>query len=113
MLTVPTIIFTQGDTVVMTLNAADGNGNPTDITGATFTSFIRGAGGVVFSFPNSQHAIIDAANGVYTLTLASADSANCGIGSNKDILTLIQIGSTQVNFLGKGILQVNPPVPLQ
>lgn len=107
------IQFTQGDTAFMLLTAQDGDGNPIDISGGVFTTLIKGPGGVIVSFPNSQHAIVDAPNGVYSLDLSQSDTASCDIGEDKDILTQIVQGSSAIYFRGIGILTVNPPVPLQ
>ena len=107
------ISFTQSDTAILNLTATDGNGNPVNLTGATFTTLIKGPNGVNVSFPNSQHAITDAPNGQFTLSLATGDTASCGLGRNKDIITQIIIGVSMVYFRGIGILTVNPPVPLQ
>lgn len=107
------IAFTQSDNVVLNLTATDGRGNPVNITGAMFQSQILGSNGVgPVVFPNSQHAIVNAAFGQFTLTLSAADSANCGYGSNKDIITMVSISGNVTTFRGNGILTVNPPVPL-
>jgi len=108
------IIFTQGDSAILTLYATDGKGNPVDITNATITTFIKGPNGVIASFPNSQHQIITGPAGVYQLTLSTTDTGNCGLGPNKTILSQIVsnvIGT--VYFRGINILTVYPPVPLQ
>jgi hypothetical protein len=106
------INITQGDYAVLNLTAQDGNGNPVNLTGATFSTQIVGTNGVVVTFGNSQHAIVNAALGQYSLTLAQADTSNCGIGANKDILTTISQSGNPVTYRGR-ILTVNPPVPLQ
>lgn len=109
-----TLEFTQGDDVVLNLVATDGDGNPINITGATFSTQILGQnpnGPVVFG--NSQHAITDATTGQFTLTLSQSDSMSCGLGINKTILTKITISGKVTYFRGQGILKVNPPVPLQ
>ena len=108
-----TIVFTQGDLAVLNLQATDGDGNPIDISGSTFTTQIKGPNGVIVSFPNSQHAIVDGPNGFFSLTLQPNDTSSCGLGTNKDILTQIVSGGSPIYFRGQGILTVNPPVPLQ
>lgn len=107
------IQFTQGDTAILNLTATDGDGNPINIAGASFVSYIKGTNGVVVSFPNSQHSIVSSASGQYDLALASGDTASCGLGNNKDVLTVITIGSSIVCYRGQGILKVNPLEPLQ
>lgn len=103
--------FTQGDNVVLNLNAQDGNGNPINITGATFSTQIMGPAGVVATFGNSQHAITNAALGQFTLTLAQADTNNCAAGPNKDIITGITISGVKTTLRGIGILTVYGDVP--
>lgn len=106
------ITFTQGDTATLNLTAQDGSGNPFNITGATLTSYILGAQGDVQTFSNSQHAIVSGPAGTFTLTLATTDTANCGVGAPKDIVTkVVQTGST-IYFRASGILTVYPPIPL-
>jgi hypothetical protein len=107
------IEFTQGDTALINLTATDGQGNPFNITGSVFTTFIKGPNGVVASFPNSQHSIVNAALGQFQLALATSDTANCGTGPNKEILTQIVQGSSTIYFRGPNLLVVNSPVPIQ
>lgn len=112
----PPINFTQGDTALLNLTAIDGNQNPIDLTGATFTTLINGSNGIVISFPNSQHtANPDQVNsmGQYVLALSTSDTASCGLGNHKEIITQIVIGATTVYYRGFNTLQVYPPVPLE
>lgn len=103
----PELSFTQGDQVVLTLYAQDQFGNPVNITGATFNTQINGPNGAgPATFGNSQHAIVNAAIGQFTLTLAATDTPNCGIGANKDIITQITIGGAPQYYQGLGILTV-------
>ena len=107
------ISFTQGDTAVLNLTATDGNGNPFDITAASFITQIKGPNGIIASFPNAQHSIVSALNGMFNLTLSSADTVACGLGHHKEIVTRITQGASVIYFRGPNILIVNPPVPLQ
>jgi hypothetical protein len=107
------IEFTQGDTATLNLTATDGQGNPFNVTGAVFTTFIKGANGVIASFQNSQHTIVNAALGQFQLALATTDTVNCGTGPGKEILTRIVQGASTVYFRGPNLLTVNPPVPIQ
>lgn len=107
------ISFTQGDTAILALIAEDGNGNRVNLTGATFQTSIKGANGVVAVFDNSQHMIVDAAEGLFNLELAEGDTAECGEGEFKTILTQITQGSSVLTFRGDGILTVFTPTPLQ
>ena len=107
------IEFTQGDTALINLTATDGQGNPFNITSAVFTTFIKGSNGVIASFPNSQHTIVNAALGQFQLALGTGDTTNCGTGPSKEILTQIVQGASTVYFRGPNLLTVNPPVPVQ
>ena len=111
------ITFTQGDNnVVINLTALDGSGNPINLTGASFSTQILGPNPVgPVTFGNSQHAIVSAPMGTFTLTLANggADTASCGVGANKDLLTKITISGAVIYYRAKSILTVYSPVPAQ
>jgi len=107
------IEFTQGDTALLMLIATDGQGNPFNITGAVFTTFVKGPNGVIASFPNSHHTIVNAALGQFQLALGTSDTANCGTGPSKEILTQVVQGASTIYFRGPNLLTVNPPVPVQ
>ena len=105
--------FTQGNNPVnLNLVATDGNGNPVDITGASFTTQILGPLGAIVSIPNSQHTITNGPAGAYTVALTLAQSQACNIGPNKDILLTAVQGSQTTTYRGQGILTVYPPVPV-
>jgi hypothetical protein len=108
------ITFSQGDDAVLTLQAVDNQGNPVDITGASFSTQILGPNNTgAVTFPNGQHAITNAAQGLFELTLSETDTANCSIGNNKDIVTLITIAGLMASYHGASILEVEASVPLQ
>ncbi len=108
------ITFTQGDNAILNLTAQDGNGNPINLTGASFSSQILGANGAgVVTFGNSQHTVIDVTAGTFQLTLSPTDTAACGLGDNKEIVTTIVQSSLPVAYHGVAILKVLPAVPLQ
>lgn len=110
------IQFTQGDVVTLQLTATDGNGNPVTLTGASFTTQIKGPNGSIISFPNGQHtANADQVNytGQFTLALSATDTANCGLGANKEIITQVLISSSPIYYRAFNILTVLPNVPLQ
>jgi hypothetical protein len=103
------IKFTQGDQVTLNFTATDGLGNPIDLTGATFTTLMRGLQGATISFPNSQHtANPDQINfrGQFTLDLASSDTQSIPNGINKEIVTEIVIGGATIAYRGENILTV-------
>lgn len=108
------ITFTQGDYAVLNLTATDGDGNPINITGGSFTTLINGPNGSpVNMFPNGQHVIVDGPNGQFTLTLQPEDTGNCGLGLHKEILTQIVIGGDPITYRGINTLTVYAPVPFQ
>lgn len=106
-------VFTQGDTVVLQLQATDESGNPQNISGATFSSQMLGplAVGPV-TFGNAKHTIVNAGIGSFTLNLTANDSASIGYGNNKDIVTSITISGAQTTYRGVGLATVWPPIPL-
>lgn len=107
------IQFTQGDNAILNLTATDGAGNPINLTGATFSTQILGANNLgTVTFPNSQHAIVSAPAGTFTLTLSQADTLSCGLGDSKDVLTQVTISGAVTHFRGRAILSVAPAVPL-
>ena len=106
--------FTQGDTAALELVAVDDSGNPINLTGASFSTQILGANGVgSVTFPNGQHSILNASLGQFTLALASGDTASCGEGANKQIITTLTIGDIIETCRGVNLLTVYPPVPTQ
>lgn len=105
---------TQGDTATINLQAVDVNGNPVNLTGATFSTQIDGpnaAGPVVFS--NAKHTITDAVLGQFQLTLQSTDTALLGEGAFKTVLTQVTQGLSLTTFRGIGLLTVYSGVPSQ
>ena len=111
----PMLVLTQGDGDIAFQLTAVNNGLLVDLTGATFTTFIRGPSGTIVSFPNSQHqANVDQVNfkGQFTLTLSPADTASLAVGVGHEILTAIVISGVTTNFHGFDLLTVlqNTPV---
>ena len=101
------IIFTQGDTALISLTAQGFN-----ITGATLTTYVKGVNGALIAFANSQHTITDGPNGKFTVLLATTDTAKCGAGPNKEIITKVVNGSSTIYFHGPSILTVLIPTPI-
>lgn len=106
--------FSQGDVVTLNLVAVDDQGNPVDLTAAVFSTQILGANSVgPITFGNTQHTIVSAAAGQFSLALADTDTANCGLGQHKEIITNIVTASVSANFRGVNLLTVYPQVPVQ
>ena len=107
------LAFTQGDNAVLNLTATDGNGNPINITGASFSTQILGPNGQsIATFNNSKHAVVSGPAGTFTLTLGVSDTQSVGVGNNKDVVTAITLSGSVTYFRASGILTVWPPVPL-
>lgn len=108
------LIITQGDTALLTLIATDGFNNPIDITGATFTTYVRGIDGTPISFPNSQHTgNPDQVNfrGYFTLALSSINTNSIPTSQPnvpKEVITDIVIGSTTINYRGQILIVLSP-----
>lgn len=110
------IEFTQGDIITLTLVATDDFGNPVNLTGVSLATQILGANIIgPVTFPNGQHAILNQTTntGQFTLALASADTASCGEGLNKQILTQATSAGASTFYRGVNILSVYAPVPVQ
>lgn len=110
------IEFTQGDTVTLELIATDDYGVPVDLTGAVFVTQILGpntAGPIIFG--NGQHTAADQSTnrGQFSLALTASNTAACGEGQHKQILTEVLISGVYTYFRGDNILTVYPNVPLQ
>lgn len=108
--------FTQGDTITLTLQAQDDYGNPQNLTGATLQTQIQGPNGVgPVTFGNSQHTISNQTTnlGQFTLSLAQADTTNCGEGAAKDIVTQAIISGSPTFYRGYAILTVYANAPRQ
>ena len=103
----------QGDTVLFYLTAVDGDGNPVDITAATFTTNIKGPNGSIESFPTGQHAVVDGPSGTFTLALSSDDSLSLGLGEHKEIVTQMLISTSTYYFRGINLLSVYDADPAQ
>lgn len=110
------IQFTQGDTITLPLIATDQFGNPINLTGASLSTQILGANSIgPVTFPNAQHTLANQSTnpGQFSLALAAADTANCGEGANKQIITQASISGAITYYPGINILTVYPSVPLQ
>lgn len=102
------ITFTQGDDATLEITAIDGDGNPITLTGAAFTTQIKGRDNVL-SFENAKHeANADQVGnkGKFTLALSKQDTSLCGVGAAKDIVTKIVISDQAIYLHGTGLLTV-------
>lgn len=107
--------ITQGDGSVVFNFTAVNNAQPVDLTGATFSTQIRGPGGTIRVFPNDQHT----ANpdqvlykGKFTLALTKEDTDSLAVGPDHEVLTKITISSVVIYFHGLSLLTVQPNVPV-
>lgn len=111
------ITFTQGDVTTLLLLATDDQGNPVDLTGATLSTQILGPNAIgPVTFPNSQHSIAPdqvTNRGQFSLALSADDTASCGEGTAKQIITESIITGASVYYRGVDLLTVYPNVPLQ
>lgn len=105
------IQFTQGDTPTLNMTAQDGDGNPVDISGASFSTQILGPTGALVTIPNSQHTIVLGSAGTFQIALTALNTQACAVGPNKDVVTQITQGPGVTYFRGQGILTVQPSVP--
>jgi len=107
--------ISQGDTAVFQLTAKSA-GLPIDLTGAVFVSEIRGPGGEVKLFGNSQHTAAPnqtTNKGQFTLSLSVNDTLSLEVGQGKELITKIVQGANTTYFHGVNILTVLPNVPVQ
>lgn len=111
-----TATFTQGDDTVLSLRAIDDSGIPIDLTGATFSTQILGENGMgSVTFPDDQHTIDDQIEnlGGFNLTLSESDTALCGEGTNKQIISLIIFVDESAYYQGFNLLTVYASIPFQ
>lgn len=110
------IEFTQGDIISLPLIATDNQGNPVNLTGYNLQTQIQGPNSIgPITFPNSQHTIADqtTSRGKFALALASADTAACGEGAAKEIITEGTKAGVVTFFRGNNLLSVFPSSPEQ
>ncbi len=108
--------FTQGDYIALALLATDDLGTPQNLTGATITTLILGPNGEgPVTFSNSQVTLgnQNTLPGTFVLTLGAADTANCGEGKNKQIISMVTIGGHPVYYRSQNALTVYPNIPVQ
>lgn len=107
--------LTQGDSITLNLKALNGPaGAAVDLTGASFTTYLRATDGTLVEIANGAHAA-DADQvtnkGVFTCALTTAQTALLKIGSGKEIITKVTMGSTVIYFHGVKALVVLSPNP--
>lgn len=109
------IKITRGDDVTIVLTAKNGEGVAVDLTGATFTTYVKSETGDTVSFANSKHTADpdQVANlGKFRLQLESTDTERLAPGEGKEILTKIVQSARSVYFHGRKILTVLPNQPI-
>lgn len=104
------IDITQGETVILNLTAEVDEDTPFDLTGAVFSTKIRGLENRVVTLADAAHAIVSAAAGTYTLTLTAANTQALEPGVGKEIVTTVTQGAGVKVFRAE-ILNVLPPFP--
>lgn len=103
------IKFTQGDTVTIEFYAEDSNGLRIDLSGATFSTQIKGYRGSIVTIDNSSHTADPdqvTNKGKFTVSLTSAQTLLMDSGDKKDIVTKIVQGASTIHYHGKGILEI-------
>ena len=100
------ITFTQGENPTLSLTAAN-DGVAFDITGATIvTNFMKDGGAIELSIPNSQHTILVAASGTFTVDLTTANTDLIKKGTNRSFVSVVTIGSNINYFWARKLLTV-------
>lgn len=110
------LVITQGDTPTFTFYAETGEGERIDLTGATFSTDIKGALGALVTVPNSQHTADpdqEENPGKFTMTMTAVQTAACSASDKKDIITKITQGTNVIYVHGTSILTVKANVPLR
>lgn len=99
----------QGTDYLGQLTLSNDDGTPLDVTGSTFDCQIRKSYFSANSTANLEMAIVDAANGVVSLTLDAANTAN--IKSGRYLYDIKRTdANNQVTRLVEGIITVTPQV---
>jgi hypothetical protein len=106
------IVLTQGDDASLVFYAYDEDGVAVDLTGATFSTTVRGSSGTV-TFVNAKHAA-DADQvtnkGKFTLSLSAADTATIKAEPRKEIVVkTVQSGAAK--YYRGVVLKVLPLSP--
>ncbi len=107
--------ITKGDGSVVFNFTAVNNSLPVDLTGATFSTQVRGPGGTLVTFPNSQHTANPdqtTNKGKFTLTLTKENTDAIAVGEGHEVVTKITISSVVIFFHGRDLLTVDANVPV-
>ena len=110
-----TVSVTQGDTPTLEFVAAV-DGVPVDLTGAVFTTSVLVEDGETLTFPDGQHtAAPDQATnpGEFSLELTADDTNAIPVGTNKEVITKVVIGSVTVHYVGQNLLDVLSATPVR
>lgn len=109
------LVITQGDTVTFQLTAFDDDDTEHDLTGASFTTTLKGQGGALVTVADSAHTEDpdQATNpGEFTMSLTAAQTLALSTGTGKEILTKVTQGSN-IRYYRSSSLTVKPNVPAQ
>lgn len=110
------LFITIGDSVDFQFLAVTGLGVPFDLTGATFTTFIRGPLGTVVEFDNSAHtiAVNQVTNrGQFALALTEEDTEMLAPGADREVITQVVQGESTIYFHGVNLLNILVNVPVE
>lgn len=110
------IVFTIGDSMLMSLRARDAEGEYHDLTGATLVTKFAMANGNELVIANSAHTIDpdqDTNPGKFTVTLTEAQTLKLKPSTAKQsLITKVQQGSDTLQFHGKELIVIeNNRVP--
>jgi hypothetical protein len=97
--------LTKGDQAILQLTATDDGVSPHDLSGATFESKITDSTGTVTTYDNTHHAVTISANGQYSLTLSTTETAALAAGI-ASIATRVTQSGQPVTFFGDKVLLV-------
>ncbi|MFA7333660.1 MAG: hypothetical protein WC130_05120 [Kiritimatiellia bacterium] len=114
------IKLTKGDSATLRLTALSAPETPHDLTGASFSTQMRGPGGKAVTFAHGKHSITSAVAGTFTLALTPTDTALLEISTDEQIkkvegreikTTITQNAGASVLTVRANILIVYPETP--
>lgn len=106
------IQITQGDDVTIELTILNGEGDAVDLTGASFTTYLKKADGTTLTVANSDHtanANQVTNKGKFTFVLSAATTALLKAGVGLNIVTKVVQSSVATHYHGTRLLTVLSP----